>query len=86
MTRYMIFEKTRSFDYKFKGFSTAKNPNAALRQRQGRGGGNYVKSNGIYIVIPVKKFMSNQYNPTTKMVKSKAGKGSYKTTTWKRPK
>jgi hypothetical protein len=82
----MIFEKTRAFDYKFKGFSTAKNVNAALRQRQGKGAGNYVKSNGIYIVIPAKRFMSNQYNPTTKMVISKAGTGKFRTTTWKRPK
>ena len=87
MPRYMIFEKDRNFNYKFKGFSTATNVNKALRQRQGRGGGNYVKSNGIYIVIPANTFMNYQYNPSTKIVKSKGFKGGKsKETTWKRPK
>lgn len=86
MPRYMIFEKDKNFKYKFKGFSTAPNRNKALQQRQGKGAGLFVKSTGIYIVIPDRQFMNNQVNPTTKVVKSKKLKGfKFKETNWKRP-
>ena len=57
MPRYLIFEKTRTYDYKFKGSSS----------------GTKISTKGIYIAIPTTQFMKYQLNPTStkRMVKGK---------------
>jgi hypothetical protein len=86
MARYLIFEKTKSYDYKFKGSSTGTNGDKAIKNMKMRGTTIGIKS--IFIAIPSTQFMKYQLNPTTKdygvwgSVKGKRGK----ITTWKKPK
>jgi len=83
MARYHIFEKTRNFDYKYKGTSTGNNPNEALNRRLS-GDPRYpslrIKRKGIYVCIPDSQFTKKyQVNPST------TGKGMNRKTVWKRP-
>jgi hypothetical protein len=80
MARYMIFEKTRSFQYKFKGSAEGKNGNDAIQKLRGR---SRLSIKSPYIAIPTKSFMKYQLNPTTKKIKV-MGKTTTKTH-WKRP-
>ena len=86
MARYLIFEKTRSFDYKFKGSSSATNGDKAIKNIQNRISSK-ISNKGIYIAIPTTQFMKYQLNPTTKDYgvwgSVKGGRG--KITTWNKP-
>lgn len=81
MNRYMIFEKTKRFDYKFKDFAFGKTGGDAIQNLRKR---NYVNTKSPYIAIPVKTFMKYQFNPTIKSIKV-LGKNSKKTI-WKKAK
>ena len=72
MARYLIFEKTRTYDYKFKGSSSATNGDKAIKN---------MKMKGTTIST---QFMKYQLNPKTekKMVK---GILVGRITTWKKP-
>ena len=82
MARYLIFEKTRSYDYKFKGSSSATNGDKAIKNMKMKG--TTISTKGIYIAIPTTQFMKYQLNPKTekKMVK---GILVGRITTWKKP-
>ena len=71
MARYLVFEKTRSYDYKFKGSSSGTNGDKAIKNMKMRG--TTISTKGIYIAIPTTQFMKYQLNPTSKkrMVKGK---------------
>lgn len=81
MARYHIFEKTRTYDYKYKGTASGSNPNQALNRKMASGGKSAtIKRKDIYVCIPDSQFTRRwQVNPTT------TGKGKDKTTIWKRP-
>ena len=76
MTRYMIFEKTRDFKYKFIGTSTGTTGNDAIKRAKARSV--YISSSRIYIAIPSSQFMKYQLNP----VKTKGKRGIV--TNWKK--
>jgi hypothetical protein len=69
MARYMLFEKTRSFDYKFRGTVEASNGNMAIKKARGKGF--TISSKAIIIAIPSSQFMKYQMNP--KKTKGKMG-------------
>ena len=48
MPRYMIFEKTRNYDYKFKGSKEASNGNKAIQLLRS-GNPRSISNKGIYI-------------------------------------
>ena len=81
MARYLIFEKTKSYDYKFKGSSTGTNGNKAILSLKMR---TNLNKKSPYIAVPTTQFMKYQLNPTStkRMVK---GKQAGIITTWKRP-
>lgn len=83
MARYLIFEKTRQYNYKFKGSSSGTNGDKAIKNMKMIG--TPISTKGIYIAIPKSQFMKYQLNPTSKkrMVR---GKQAGIITTWKRPK
>ena len=62
MARYMIFEKTKNFQYKFKGTAEAGSGNQAIKKMKARG--HVIRSTSPYIAIPVSQFMKYQLNPT----------------------
>jgi hypothetical protein len=74
----MIFEKTKSFGYKFKGIKEAATPNLAIKRL--KAGGTPISNKGIYIAIPSNQFLKHQQNPKT--VKGKMGMK----TTWSKAK
>jgi hypothetical protein len=88
MARYLIFEKTRTYNYKFKGSSSGTNGDKAIKNMKMRG--TTISTKGIYIAIPTSQFMKYQLNPTTKRKVKKGKKTGIKMssfeTTWKRPK
>ena len=65
MARYLIFEKTRTYDYKFKGSSTGVNGNKAILNLRMR---STLSNKSPFIAIPSSQFMKYQLNPTTKPV------------------
>ena len=83
MARYLIFEKTKAYNYKFKGSSSGNGGNKAIINMKMRG--TTISNKGIYIAIPTSQFMKYQLNPTSKkrMVR---GKQAGIITTWKKPK
>jgi len=88
MARYMIFEKTRSFQYKFKGSAEGKNGNDAIQKLRMR---SRLSVTSPYIAIPTNSFMKYQLNPKSIKVKidskgkvAKVGRSSSKTV-WKKP-
>lgn len=81
MARYLIFEKTKSFDYKFKGSSSGTNGDKAIKKLKARLSRMAISTQRIYIAIPTSQFMKYQLNPKQKWI---VGKGLV--TTWKRPK
>ena len=84
MARYMIFAKTKSFQYSFKGSAEGKNGNDAIQKLRGR---SRLSTKSPYIAIPSKTFMRYQLNPTTKVARAKK-KGDFGSlaTIWKKPK
>lgn len=81
MARYLIFEKTRSYDYKFKGSSSGTNGNKAINNLRKNV---RLNTKGIYIAIPTSQYMKYQLNPTFK--KSIRNGVKVSIVTWKRPK
>jgi len=81
MPRYIIFEKTRNFEYKDKGRAEGKTGADAIKNLKKR---SYINTKSPYIAIPTNVFGKYQYNPTSKTIKV-LGKNS-KTTIWKKPK
>ena len=81
MPRYIIFEKTKRFDYKFKDFAFGKTGGDAIQNLRKR---SPVNTKSPHIALPVKTFMKYQFNPTSKTIKV-LGKNT-KTTIWKKPK
>lgn len=78
MARYIIFQKTTTYQYKFKGSAEGKNGNDAIQNLRKR---SRLSVTSPYIAIPSKTFMKYQLNPTSTRLKK-----SYKVeTTWKRP-
>ena len=69
MARYFIFEKTKNFSYKFKGYKEASSGNLAIKKLKSIG--TPISSKGIFIAIPSNQFMKYQLNPKT--VKGKMG-------------
>ena len=63
MARYMIFEKTKNFNYKFKGTSSATSPSMAIKKMKARG--IPISGKASFIAIPVTQFMKHQVNPKT---------------------
>lgn len=82
MARYLIFEKTKSYNYKFKGSSSGANGDKAIKSMKMRG--TAISTKGIYIAIPTSQFMKYQLNPSSKKRMLK-GKQAGIITTWKRP-
>ena len=81
MTRYMIFEKTKRFDYKFKDFAFGKTGGDAIQNLRKR---SFINTKSPYIAIPVKTFMKYQNNPMAKTIKVMGKKE--KKIVWKKPK
>lgn len=69
MARYMMFEKTKNFDYKFRGTTEATNGNLAIKKARAKGF--TISSKSIIIAIPSSQFMKYQMNP--KKTKGKRG-------------
>tara|TARA_R110000823_G_C15790573_1_gene486086 strand:+ start:41 stop:307 length:267 start_codon:yes stop_codon:yes gene_type:complete len=88
MPRYLIFEKTRTYDYKFKGSSSGANGDKAIKSMKMRG--TTISNRGIYIAVPTTQFMKYQLNPilTKKVTRGKKTgiKMTDNTITWKKPK
>ena len=63
MARYLIFEKTKSFDYKFKGSSSGTNGDKAIKKLKARLSSIAISTQRIYIAIPTSQFMKYQLNP-----------------------
>ena len=66
MARYFIFEKTRSFNYKFKGFAEAKSGSEAIKNLKKR---TRLNNTSPIIAIPKKVFMNYQFNPIVRTAK-----------------
>ena len=77
MARYMVFEKTRNYNYKFKGTSSGTSPSMAIKKMKARG--TPISSKSIFIAVPIGQFMKYQVNPKT--TKGKMGT----VTTWAKP-
>jgi len=83
MARYLIFEKTRSYDYKFKGSSSATNGDKAIKNLRQRISSK-ISTKAIFIAVPTTQFMKYQLNPTSEKVVVKGVKVNR--ITWKKPK
>ncbi len=86
MPRYLLFKKTRAYDYKFQGSANGTNGNNAIKVAKMRG--TPISNKDIIIAVPSSQFMKYQLNPTTvtKMVKMGNVRRKGKVTTWKKPK
>tara|TARA_R100001129_G_scaffold48540_3_gene33421 strand:- start:48 stop:272 length:225 start_codon:yes stop_codon:yes gene_type:complete len=62
MARYMLFKKTRKFDYKYLGSSEGRTGSLAINKFRARS--RKISTKDIVIAIPSKTFMSYQLNPT----------------------
>jgi len=77
MARYLIFEKTKSYDYKFKGSSTGATGNKAILNLKMR---TNLNKKSPYIAVPTTQFMKYQLNPKDQNINGR------KSTIWKKPK
>ena len=80
MARYLVFEKTRQYDYKFKGSSSGTNGNKAILNLRKNV---RLNNKGIYIAIPTSQYMKYQLNPKSEKVVVRGVKVNR--ITWKKP-
>ena len=80
MARYLVFEKTKSYDYKFKGSSSGTNGNKAILNLRKNV---RLNNKGIYIAIPTSQYMKYQLNPKSEKVVVRGVKVNR--ITWKKP-
>jgi hypothetical protein len=64
--RYLIFEKTSYYDYKFKGEGNGATGAEAIVDLKKR---SRLKNTSPHIAIPSNSFMKYQYNPSSKTIK-----------------
>ena len=85
MPRYMLFKKTKRFDYKFVGSENGTNGDKAIKKSKMRGSS--ISNKDIIIAIPSSQFMKYQLNPRTAVKTVKMGNVRRKAnvTTWKKP-
>lgn len=81
--RYLIFEKTSIYDYKFKGFGSGTTGAKAIVDLKKR---SRIKNTSPHIAIPSTAFMKYQYNPSTKISQKEVFGKKEKKIVWKKPK